>query len=204
MLQRQRALVFMYLAIRVDDSSVTDCSDIDAQFQAEGRVWVRNAVAPDTLTILRTLTNVEGKPGARLSNQVDLIEALNRTQIDEHLSAIYPNIRPVRFVSFDKTPSAHWAVPWHQDRVIAVKEKSDIGGFKNWSQKAGIWHCEPPQEILESMLFIRIHLDSCTKDRGAMEIALGSHCAGIIGADEAADVASNFPLETTRHRPATF
>jgi len=183
--------------MRFDDSPVTECSDIKAQFDAEGRVWLRNAISPDTLATLRELSDAKGEPGVRLSNQGDLVQVLKQSPMERQLGAILPGVRPVRIVSFDKSPSANWSVPWHQDRMIAVKEKADVQDFKNWSKKAGIWHCEPPREILESMLFVRIHLDSCTADDGAMDAALGSHRAGIVDAEAAADFASRFPLETT-------
>ncbi|GLH79044.1 hypothetical protein SSBR45G_39530 [Bradyrhizobium sp. SSBR45G] len=32
--------------------------------------------------------------------------------------------RPVRAVYFDKTAQANWAVPWHQDRTIVVRDAS--------------------------------------------------------------------------------
>jgi len=86
-------------------------------------------------------------------------------------------------------------VPWHQDRVIAVHDRQEVTGFKNWSQKSGIWHCEPPREILDQMIFVRVHLDDTLSENGAMEIALGSNKAGIVAANKAAHVAAQYPLE---------
>lgn len=101
----------------------------------------------------------------------------------EHNSRRFlPNAKPVRVVVFDKTPQQNWGVPWHQDRVIAVKARHDVPGYHNWSQKCGVWHCEAPSAVLGQMLFLRLHLDPTDAGNGAMEIALGSHRAGAVAA----------------------
>ncbi|MEM8653559.1 MAG: phytanoyl-CoA dioxygenase family protein [Pseudomonadota bacterium] len=106
-------------------------------------------------------------------------------------------MRPVRAVGFDKRAGSNWAVPWHQDRVIAVKDRRAVSGFSGWSQKAGVWHCSPPLEVLRPMLFLRLHLDACSAENGVMEIALGSHHAGLVAAFEAAQVAGRYTTEVT-------
>lgn len=50
----------------------------------------------------------------------------------------------VRAIFFDKTPEANWKVPFHQDLTIAVREQKNIDGFTAWTQKAGIFHVQPP------------------------------------------------------------
>lgn len=58
------------------------------------------------------------------------------------------NARPVRVIAFNKSETNNWTLPWHQDRVIALRERVDTQGFTNWTNKAGIWHAEPPIELL--------------------------------------------------------
>jgi hypothetical protein len=103
---------------------------------------------------------------------------------------------PVRIIAFNKSENANWRVPWHQDRVIAVAAKADVAGYKNWTSKSGTWHCEPPQAILDGMLFVGVHRDDTNQSNGAMEIALGSHAHGVIHAANAEEVASACPIET--------
>ena len=86
-------------------------------------------------------------------------------------------------------------MPWHQDRVIAVKEKHDIEGFGAWTKKAGVWHTEPPIKILENMVFIRIHLDDCSAQNGALELALGSHKYGRIRSEDAVGIVQKLPQD---------
>lgn len=50
----------------------------------------------------------------------------------------------VRGILFDKTDSANWKVPWHQDVTIAVTEQVEAEGFGPWSVKAGVLHVQPP------------------------------------------------------------
>ncbi|MCB1337935.1 MAG: phytanoyl-CoA dioxygenase family protein [Maritimibacter sp.] len=102
------------------------------------------------------------------------------------IAGLAPGARPVRLVAFDKRPEANWVVPWHQDRVIAVRARAEVPGFTAWSRKGDTWHCEPPETILAAMLFVRVHLDDQDDRNGAMQIAPGSHRLGKVPAAEAA------------------
>jgi ectoine hydroxylase-related dioxygenase (phytanoyl-CoA dioxygenase family) len=82
---------------------------------------------------------------------------------------------PVRGILFDKVPDANWKVPWHQDLTIAVQERIDVEGFGPWSKKAGVLHVQPPAFVLESMLSVRLHLDECGEDNGALRVVPGSN-----------------------------
>lgn len=84
----------------------------------------------------------------------------------------------VRAIFFDKVPDANWSLFWHQDNVIAVKERIDIPGFRGWSQKAGVWQVQPPADILANMVAVRVHLDDCGPDNGPLRVLPGSHRTG--------------------------
>jgi Phytanoyl-CoA dioxygenase (PhyH) len=88
------------------------------------------------------------------------------------------SISPVRVLLFDKTPAANWAVPWHQDRTVVVKERHDVAGFGPWSVKDGVDHVEPPISVLEGMLTLRLFVDDCGDDNGPLEVTIGSHRFG--------------------------
>jgi ectoine hydroxylase-related dioxygenase (phytanoyl-CoA dioxygenase family) len=90
----------------------------------------------------------------------------------------------VRGILFDKIPEANWKVPWHQDVTIAVRAREDVEGFGPWSTKAGILHVQPPAQILEKMISIRLHLDACDVSNGALHVIPGSHRAGRIAEAE--------------------
>ena len=79
--------------------------------------------------------------------------------------------RPVRAVFFNKSSKANWAVGWHQDRTIAVRQRVDSPGFEIWSRKNGLLHVEPPFSLLERMITVRVHLDDVGPDNAPLLIA---------------------------------
>jgi ectoine hydroxylase-related dioxygenase (phytanoyl-CoA dioxygenase family) len=84
----------------------------------------------------------------------------------------------VRGLFFDKLPGANWDVAWHQDLSIAVAERREVPGFKAWSCKKGVLHVQPPVEVLEQMLAVRLHLDDCGPENGPLRVRPGSHRQG--------------------------
>ena len=81
----------------------------------------------------------------------------------------------VRGLLFDKSEGANWGIFWHQDLSIAVRARADVGGFGPWSVKAGVPHVQPPPEIMSAMLTVRLHLDPCRTENGALRVLPGSH-----------------------------
>jgi hypothetical protein len=94
-----------------------------------------------------------------------------------------PQARPVRGILFDKSRFANWTVPWHQDLSIAVNHRINVPGFGPWSIKAGVHHVQPPVDILQQMLTIRLHLDDCDADNGPLKVIPGSHRAVLSAAE---------------------
>ncbi len=93
-----------------------------------------------------------------------------------------PGCFAVRGILFDKTPAANWKVVWHQDLTIAVRERAAVPGYGPWSEKAGVPHVQPPPELLERMLAVRVHLDDCGAANGPVRVIPGSHRAGRLSA----------------------
>jgi ectoine hydroxylase-related dioxygenase (phytanoyl-CoA dioxygenase family) len=96
----------------------------------------------------------------------------------EVLAVLGENARVVRGILFDKTEGANWKVPWHQDVTIAVSQRIEANGFGPWSSKAGVLHVQPPASVLERMISIRLHLDDCPEENGALRVIPGSHING--------------------------
>jgi hypothetical protein len=88
-----------------------------------------------------------------------------------------------RATYFDKIRGANWKIPWHQDSMIAVRERIDVAGFGPWSVKAGVIQVQPPVTVLERMLAVRLHLDDCGPDNGALRVLPGSHRHGWLDAE---------------------
>lgn len=87
---------------------------------------------------------------------------------------------PVNAFILDKTQDNNWSLNWHQDLKIAVKCKIETTGYSNWTVESGIPHTIPPQDILEKRISVRIHLDDCHIDNGAMLVVPQSHKKGIL------------------------
>ena len=84
----------------------------------------------------------------------------------------------VRALFFDKTPNANWKVVWHQDLTIATQQRAELPGYGPWTDKAGVPHVQPPVDVLEQMLAIRVHLDPCSAENGPVRVIDGTHRFG--------------------------
>lgn len=93
-------------------------------------------------------------------------------------SVLGPDARPVKATLFEKSESANWQVPLHQDLTIAVERRIETEGFGPWSIKDGVVHVQPPALVLEKMVAIRVHLDDTDEANGALRVVPGSHRSG--------------------------
>lgn len=107
-----------------------------------------------------------------------------------------PRAAPVRALFFDKTPEANWPVLWHQDLTIAMAERHDLAGWGPWSTKAGVVHVEPPAALLAGMLTIRLHLDDCHAENGALRVLPGTHALGRLTHDRISRLREEIPEVT--------
>ena len=89
----------------------------------------------------------------------------------------------VRAIYFEKSPDANWFVGWHQDLTIALRARAEVPGFGLWTVKDGIPHAQPPVELLERMLTVRLHLDDADASNGALRALPGSHRFGILSSE---------------------
>jgi hypothetical protein len=117
-----------------------------------------------------------------LWEQPGLPVALEYTGIDALASEVLdrPAI-PVSAIFLDKTLGANWKVPGHQDLVVPVERQVDEPGFTGWTTKRGTVHVQPPREVLERLIAVRIHLDDCPAENGALAVVPGSHRRGVLG-----------------------
>jgi len=88
--------------------------------------------------------------------------------------------KSIKSIYFDKPPNANWIVNWHQDLTINVKEKRDVPYYKNWRTNSERTIVQPNIELLKNIFTIRIHLDDCTKENGALRVIEKSHTQAVI------------------------
>jgi len=93
-------------------------------------------------------------------------------------SVLGSRVRPTKLTIFDKTPSANWRVPWHQDLTITVEKRRECPGFGPWTVKDGLPHVQPPADVLKETVAVRLHLDDTPPENGALRVLPGTHRMG--------------------------
>ena len=92
------------------------------ELETKGRVWIRDALGQAQLKYFEEALNNETGIGGRLGWSEALGQATDKSsKLHNLVSDVMRDPKPVRFVSFNKTLKTNWSLPWHQDRVIAVK-----------------------------------------------------------------------------------
>ena len=167
----------------------------EPQVERDGFAWVPQAVSrEECASLLNALAPVVGAGRRGLLHQSCVSDLAHSDQI---LSLIRPyfDAEPfaVRAIYFDKSTESNWLVPWHQDLTIAVDQHKDVPGFGPWSEKGGIQHVQPPVEILQRMLTVRLHLDAADETNGALRVIAGSHRQGRLSAALISDFSQREP-----------
>ena len=168
-------------------------NDHNPTFSCDGAQLFRSALDRDQLNLLEALLChlPHDHAGLRLRAVEGLAPLLKSTgQIGRCAASVLGgNCRPVRAILFDKTPGTNWALGWHQDRTIAVKQRVAVDGFVSWSVKDGMLHVEPPFEILSDMVTLRVHIDAVPAHHiSTALIAPGSHKLGRVAAGDVREV----------------
>ena len=156
-------------------------------FDLDGYCVVDAVLDADQVSRLRTFVSQkiardDGRGGVRNLLEIPEMRRLaDGSAVRAIVNAILgPSGKAVRGILFDKTSDANWKVPWHQDVTISVAARSDLDGYGPWSVKIGVTHVQPPASVLEKMISVRIHLDDCPEENGALKVIPGSHRLGKI------------------------
>jgi ectoine hydroxylase-related dioxygenase (phytanoyl-CoA dioxygenase family) len=94
--------------------------------------------------------------------------------------ALPARARAVQCTFFEKSAAKNWLVPIHQDLSIPVSGRVDHAALSGWSEKEGAIFVQAPDNVLEQMLAVRIHVDHCSREDGPLRIVPGSHERGRI------------------------
>lgn len=175
-------------------SALTSCLipilPMTSDFQNNGFLVVESVLPLEELGPLqdeaeRLLASSPERGGAR--NGLQRSGALRRVAESPVLVGLASGVldcacRPVKLTVFDKTEGSNWKVPWHQDLTITVAERREVPGFGPWSEKGGLPHVQPPVEVLEAIVALRIHLDATPAENGALRVLAGTHRRGRLDA----------------------
>ncbi|UOD29455.1 phytanoyl-CoA dioxygenase family protein [Massilia violaceinigra] len=99
---------------------------------------------------------------------------------------IEPDAVAVQCTYFEKSAGRNWLVPLHQDLSIPVAARVDAPALRGWSLKEGTLFVQAPPALLEQLVAVRVHLDACGVDDGALLVVPGSHRAGVLAQPDAA------------------
>lgn len=187
-MQHGESLVSVNLLMSV---ACTDLPKFAESFHCHGYGIVEHVLTPHQIEGLReSITALPSSSAVRRRSRVYGVRNLLELSSDVCALASSPALWRIatavlgertfatRAVFFDKNPDANWALGWHQDSVISVTEKIDTPGFLAWGQKAGVWQVQPPAAELAKMVALRVHLDDCGEENGALRVIPGSHCHG--------------------------
>jgi len=159
----------------------TQAADRDLTLDEHGAERWRGAASHHLPEIQQAVADQPmDRAGLRLTRVVALSHLLGASGPIGALIArrLGSSTRPVRMILFDKCAAANWALGWHQDRTIVVRNRREVAGFGPWTTKSGLLHVAPPIGLLERMITIRIHLDPVPATNAPLLIAPGSHLLG--------------------------
>ena len=88
----------------------------------------------------------------------------------------------VQCTLFRKTADCNWKVPYHQDLSIPVAARVEHPELSGWSMKEDGHYVQPPADVLDTLLAVRLHLDPSGSDEGALRVVPGSHRLGRLSA----------------------
>ena len=155
------------------------------QVEQHGFAVVRGIIEPgETTTLSRVLDRLATyRAGTRNLLSVPWCRALvvrvkKRLVAVERLPASHV---AVQCTLFDKSPQRNWLVALHQDLSIPVRDRVEHRALGAWSEKEAGHFVQPPVEVLERLLAVRVHVDDCGSQNGPLRVVPGSHTSGRLG-----------------------
>ena len=101
---------------------------------------------------------------------------------------VSPEFVATQCTYFSKSSAVNWLVPIHQDLSIPVAERSASPELRGWSEKQGEIFVQPPAAVLERLVALRLHLDSCSVADGPLQVVPGSHSCGVVSPETASSI----------------
>ena len=162
----------------------------EAAFAKEGF-----AIIPEVLTsrevdslseeLLRLLVP-QGKAGLRhlLSNPAVSAVAHRPWVLGLAKSLLGPDAIPFSATLFNKSQTANWLIPWHQDTALPLSEKRDLPGWGAWSVKEGVIYAHAPSSALSQVVALRVQIDDSTSANGPLRVLPGTHSMGVLSDEE--------------------
>ncbi len=134
----------------------------------------------DCISIEQQLStlDIEGAGSRNLLTSAWCARLANQLRCSSELQTALAGSVAVQCTYFDKSPSQNWLVPIHQDLTIPVASRVVHPQLKGWSNKEGGLFVQPPPDVLDGLVAVRVHLDDNGRDNGPLRVVPGSHRAG--------------------------
>jgi Phytanoyl-CoA dioxygenase (PhyH) len=105
---------------------------------------------------------------------------------DARIRSLLPrNAVAVQCTLFNKSPTKNWLVAFHQDLSIPVGSRVNSPECSGWSEKEGHLYVQPPVSVLERLVAVRVHIDDCPAESGALRVVPHSHMEGRVDPSQA-------------------
>ncbi len=163
-------------------------------FEEDGFAQFPSIISSDECELIATQVLSEpGAVGSRGLLRTDWCADLSKRLREEvALSRFIPRSHAaVQCTYFEKSSDLNWLVTSHQDLSIPVAERIDEPSIGGWSEKEGELFVQPPIEVLEQLVAVRLHLDSCSLDDGPLRVVPGSHKLGRLSPESVASLGSS-------------
>jgi ectoine hydroxylase-related dioxygenase (phytanoyl-CoA dioxygenase family) len=161
--------------------------------ESNGYAVINNVYTPDQINAIIAIINSANQDHSAFRKKKDLfairsflqtIPSIHETLWNESVRQLINNFFGndyfiIKSIYFDKPSQSNWFVPFHQDLTISVDKRIDIPGYTAWTSKQGQIAVQPPKDILKNVYTIRIHLDDCNEENGALRVIPGSHKNGV-------------------------
>jgi ectoine hydroxylase-related dioxygenase (phytanoyl-CoA dioxygenase family) len=153
-------------------------------------------IEPEIASLLEQLPQV--RAGMRNLLTLPFVSALaHHPKLLQAVQAVLGrNAFPFKATFFDKNPDANWLVPWHQDLTIPVDRQIEHPDWGPWSTKAGVLFVQPPTPVLEGILAVRVHLDSCLPNNGPLKVLPKTHQMGRLSPAQIVELRHQIPART--------
>ena len=172
------------------------CSDA---LGTRGYAIVPGVLAPREVSTVARAIERASIPGAGSRNLLArswcraLVQRVRQRLVSDGVLA--PPSVAVQCTLFDKTASRNWLVALHQDVSIPVRARVDHPALGAWSRKEGVCFVQPPVEVLEQLVAVRLHIDDCGVENGPLKVVPGSHRAGRLSPSAATVLRGNLGEE---------
>jgi hypothetical protein len=143
------------------------------------------------LSEIEQATSLNINSGVRYINKKlpIITDYLSSAEFQEQSQSFLPDgASLVRAILFNKSPESNWYVTWHQDKTVSVSTQFEAAGWHAWSVKEGTLHVQPPLEVLEEMVTIRVHLDATPKENACLKVIPDSHRLGLLSHEQISDI----------------